>query len=270
MRIGCILASCILAPVTGIATAKADSNVIGEPATGSAIAADDSRLAGDYFVGAAIFLFQRTVLTVFAPEKTPDSLLDAGAVVWAVETAHDEAGAVALDAITAWLTAADLKLPVSGGKERPPVFTPDRLHDLACLAYGGNPGNEGELAAHGELSAEERERCIAQFKQAQAQWDGWLRANRRQPQQAPADAARLQLRFAPTADEADQAIADAMLQNGLFQALTDGINDDLAMPRPVTALLTQCGEPRAFYNPDRGEAVLCYETLGALLLAAPR
>jgi hypothetical protein len=41
------------------------------------------------------------------------------------------------------------------------------------------------------------------------------------------------------------------------------------MPRPVTALLTQCGEARAFYNADRGEAVLCYEMLGALVKAAP-
>jgi hypothetical protein len=42
------------------------------------------------------------------------------------------------------------------------------------------------------------------------------------------------------------------------------------MPRSVTALLTQCGEARAFYNPDRGEAVLCYEMLGARLQAAPK
>ena len=38
----------------------------------------------------------------------------------------------------------------------------------------------------------------------------------------------------------------------------------------VTALITQCGEPNAFYNPDRGEAVLCYEMLGALMQAAPQ
>jgi hypothetical protein len=37
----------------------------------------------------------------------------------------------------------------------------------------------------------------------------------------------------------------------------------------VRALLTQCGEPQAFYNADRGEAVLCYEMLGALVNAAP-
>ena len=71
--------------------------------------------------------------------------------------------------------------------------------------------------------------------------------------------------FAPAIDEGDQAIADAMKKNGLFQVLTDDLNAMLAMPRPITALLTQCGEPRAFYNPDRGEAVLCYELLAALL-----
>jgi hypothetical protein len=38
----------------------------------------------------------------------------------------------------------------------------------------------------------------------------------------------------------------------------------------MTALLTQCGEARAFYNAARGEAVLCYELLAALLKSAPR
>jgi hypothetical protein len=249
----------------GAVAAHADSNVTTPPP------ADDARLAGDYFVGASVFLFQRTVLTVFAPDKTPDSELDAGAIVWAAETAHDEAGSVALDAITAWLTAADLENPASGQKDGAPIFAPERLHALACLTYGADPGNQGELAGHGELSSDDRQQCVAQFKQAQAQWNGWLLAYRRKPQAAaPSDASTLQLHFAPTADEADQVIADAMKQNGLFQALTDGINDDLTMPLPVTALLTQCGEARAFYNPDRGEAVLCYETLGALLQAAPK
>ena len=66
-----------------------------------------------------------------------------------------------------------------------------------------------------------------------------------------------------------QAGLAAMRKNGLFQVLTDHINAALTMPRPMTALLTQCGEAKAFYNPDRGEAVLCYELLGALLLTAP-
>jgi hypothetical protein len=52
--------------------------------------------------------------------------------------------------------------------------------------------------------------------------------------------------------------------------LTDDLNRALAMPRPVTALLTECGETKAFYNADRGEAVLCYEMLAALLKSTPR
>ena len=90
------------------------------------------------------------------------------------------------------------------------------------------------------------------------------------PDGAPAEDEPLpRLAFAPTMDDADQAIADALRENGLFQLLTDDLNSGLAMPRPVTALLTQCGEAKAFYNADRGEAVLCYEMLGALVKAAP-
>ncbi len=77
--------------------------------------------------------------------------------------------------------------------------------------------------------------------------------------------------FAPTIDEADQAIADAMRKNGLFQVLTDDFNAMLMMPRPVTALLTQCGEARAFFNPGTA-ARPCSATslLAALLKSAPR
>jgi hypothetical protein len=258
-------ALCAVALIAGAVLAHADGDTAAAPAP------DDARLAGDYFVGASVFLFQRTVLTAFAPAETPDSDLDAGAIVWAAETAHDEAGAVAFDAITAWLTAADLKSPVAGSKDGPPLFAPERLRRLACLTYGADPVGQGELAEHGALSSDDRQQCVAQFKRAQAQWNGGLLAYRRRPGAGRlSGAADLHLYFAPTMDDADQVIADAMKQNGLFQALTDGINDDLVMPHPVTALLTQCGEARAFYNPDRGEAVLCYETLGALLQAAPQ
>jgi hypothetical protein len=137
-----------------------------------------------------------------------------------------------------------------------------------------------DLAEHAGLSIDARHACIARYLEAKNQWTGWLDSYRKPPgapaplraapEGAPAeDEPALRLAFSPTIDEADQAIADAVRENGLFQVLTDDLNAGLAMPRPVTALLTQCGEARAFYNADRGEAVICYEMLGALVTAAP-
>jgi hypothetical protein len=257
--------------------------------TGASAAADEAadrqRLAGDYFVGASVFLFERTVLAAFAPPDSSgadssDAVLDAGAIVLAREKADSESGSVALQAMLAWLEAWLSLEKNTPGSEAPPGFDADRRHALACLAYGADPAVSTGLADHIALGGAERQSCIARYLEARKLWTGWMESYRKSaggpapiraaPEGAPAeDEPALRLAFAPTIDEVDQAIADAVRENGLFQLLTDDFNARFAMPRPVTALLTQCGEAKAFYNPDRGEAVLCYEMLGALVKAAP-
>jgi hypothetical protein len=257
--------------------------------------ADDGQLGGDYFVGASVFLFQRTVLTPFAPAGASDSMLDAGVIVEAHDNADDEDGAVALDAIVGWLAASAFGQPsLNPPSSNPPSSNPlaaeadplpllgqDRRRALVCLVYGADPQNQATLAHHAGLGEADRAACTARYQEARKKWSSWLLPYRRVPgMPAPLRAAPegapsegepvLRLAFAPTVDEADQAIADAMQKNGLFQVLTDDLNAALAMPRPITALLTQCGEAKAFFNPDRGEAVLCYELLAALLKSAPR
>jgi hypothetical protein len=229
---------------------------------------DRQRLAGDYFVGAAVFLFERTVLAAFAPAGSDDATLDAGAIVLARAKAGGESGSVALQAILGWLDAW-LGLEKTPGSAAPPGFDPARRHALACLAYGADPEGGAGLADRIALGPGERAACVARYREARKRWTEWLLPYRKLPGAPPEDEPALRLAFAPTLDDADQAIADALRENGLFRVMADDLNATLAMPRPVTALLTQCGAARAFYNADRGEAVLCYEMLGALLKAAP-
>jgi len=241
---------------------------------------DRARLGGDYFVGASVFLFERSVLAAFAPENSDDATLDAGAIVLAREKADSESGSVSLQAILAWLNAY---LSIRSSETivaRPPGLDQERMREIVCVAYGSDPEVSEKLAASSAFSNEEREACIARYLEARKLWTAWLESYRKAPgapapiraapEGAPAeDEPTLRLAFAPTIDDADQAIADAVRENGIFQLLTDDFNRSFAMPRPVTALLTQCGEAKAFYNPDRGEAVLCYEMLDALVKAAP-
>jgi hypothetical protein len=229
------------------------------PLLGVPIAAGDGMaLEGDAFVGASVFLFERTVLIPFAPAATSDTMLDAGVIVLAHEIA-DEDGAAALEAMLGWLAAA----PPSAGAA--PIGA-ERQQALTCLAFGADPA--GAPPQRG-VSEADRAACATRYAEARETWLAWLQPYRRKPGAPADDAASLRLAFAPAIDEGDQAIADAMRENGLFQALTDDLNAALAMPRPITALLTRCGEARAFYNPDRGEAVLCYELLAALLKGTP-
>jgi len=255
----------------------------GAPASADSLS-DGRQLAGDYFVGASVFLFERTVLAAFAPPEIngteADATLDAGAIIFAREKADDESGSVALQAILGWLDAWLSLESKNPGSPAPPGFDPARRHRLACLAYGADPEVSTELAAHIALGADERKACIARYLEARQQWLAWLQPFQKSagapapihtaPDGAPAEGTpMLRLAYAPTVDEADQAIADALRENGLFQVLADDLNATLAPPRPVTVLLTQCGEAKAFYNAERGEAVLCYEMLGALVQAAP-
>lgn len=39
----------------------------------------------------------------------------------------------------------------------------------------------------------------------------------------------------------------------------------LSLPHPIRYVMAECGEPNAFYSPDRGEVVMCYETMQVLL-----
>jgi hypothetical protein len=234
-------------------------------------------LAGDYFVGASVFLFERTVLAAFAPAGTADSMLDAGAITLAHENAGDESGAVALDAMVGWLDAwvAAGSGAAGAAEDVVPGFGPERRRWLACLIYGADPKSRAPLAQRAGLSEDDRADCIARYGDARRKWAAWLQPYRKSADLPSDKEPSLRLAFAPAVDEADQAIADAMQKNGLFQALTDEINAGLAMPRPITALLTQCGAVQAlptlaFYNPDRGEAVICYELLAQLLQAAPQ
>jgi hypothetical protein len=247
-------------------------------------AADDTNpLGGDYFVGASVFLFQRTVLTPFAPAGVNDSMLDAGVIVEAHDNATDEDGAVALDAIAGWLAASAFGEPASdesAGAVPVPALNQERRRALVCLIFGADPQNQATLAHHAGMGEADRGTCTARYQEARKKWAAWLLPYRRtpdtpaplraSPEGAPSEGEpSLRLAFAPTIDEGDQAIADAMRKNGLFQVLTDDLNSALIMPQPITALLTQCGEAKAFFNPDRGEAVLCYELLAALLKSAP-
>jgi hypothetical protein len=247
-------------------------------APAAAPADDKDQLGSDYFVGASVFLFQRTVLIPFAPAGVNDSLLDAGVIVEAHDNAADEDGAVALDAITGWLAASPFGQPVA---DTIPILGQERRRALVCLIFGADPENQASLAHHAGLGEADRATCIQRYQDARKRWAAWLLPYRRTldtpaplraaPDGAPSEGApSLRLSFAPSIDEGDQAIADAMQKNGLFEAMTDDLNAALIMPRPMTALLTQCGEAKAFYNPDRGEAVLCYELLAALLKSAPK
>jgi hypothetical protein len=69
--------------------------------------------------------------------------------------------------------------------------------------------------------------------------------------------------IAPVIDAANEAIAGSLRENGLYDSLAERLNAELAMPYGRVLLVTECGGPNSFFNPDRREIVLCDERIAA-------
>ncbi len=223
--------------------------------------------SGDYFIGASVFLFQRGVMSVFAPKGSDDAELDRGAIYLAVVNSQGESGSIALDTIHGWLVAW------ARGDGDPPGFDPARRGHLACLIVGADPKAAADLAAAAGLDEAARLACADEYRQAAARWSALLAPYRRgvdlvPPPATPPGTGTLAVEYAPAIEPANDLIAQAMQKNQLFDALTDELNAGLAMPADTLALLTECRKPASFYNPDRREIVFCYELLGGILAAA--
>jgi hypothetical protein len=219
--------------------------------------------SGDFFIGASVFLFERGTMAAFAPEDATADELDRGAIYFAVANSQGESGSLALDTIHGWLIAW------AGGDGDPPGFDAARRLRLACLIVGADPKAAADVADAVGLGEEARLKCATEYDETAARWSKLVDPYRRAPdRQPPKNSGPLTLDYAPAVEPANDFIAQAMQKNQLFDALTDEVNNALAMPRKTLALLTECKKPRTFYNPDRHEIVICYELLGGILAAA--
>lgn len=73
-------------------------------------------------------------------------------------------------------------------------------------------------------------------------------------------------RYVEPADPALAATAARVREQDLLRKLpeVEWLDGLLLLPAPITYVATACGEPAAFYLPDKREVVLCYEMLHAL------
>lgn len=72
------------------------------------------------------------------------------------------------------------------------------------------------------------------------------------------------LRFAGTDDDTSAELRAALVESRVFHVLVGGLNRDLATPSPVSIELVDCGEPNAFYNPERKVVSVCYDMVALI------
>jgi len=165
----------------------------------------------------------------------------------------------ALDAFLAFAATLDKK-------EAP--LAPKLAKLLACQLIGQDAEAHAALGATLKIDVKAAKACADAAARAEAQWNGRLAPYRRGPGLTPPEGAGpLYVEIAPVIDEANEAIAEGLRQNGLFDSLADRLNAELALPYGRMLLVTECGGPNSFFNPDRREIVLCDERIAAWIAA---
>ncbi|MDY0871538.1 DUF4344 domain-containing metallopeptidase [Dongia rigui] len=165
----------------------------------------------------------------------------------------------ALDAFLAFAATLDKKdAPLS----------PKLARLLACQLIGQDANAHAALGAALKIDANAAKACADDAAKAAAQWNGRLSPYRRGPGLTPPEGAGpLYVEIAPVIDEANEAIATSLRRNGLYDSLAERLNAELALPYGRMLLVTECGGPNAFFNPDRREIVLCDERIAAWIAA---
>jgi hypothetical protein len=224
----------------------------------------------DVILGALVAEFHISVAGSLLPEAEtgPDVANSEEAVIGAAQLMQltrvsaqpdDPAEADLGKALDAFLTFA---ATLDRTKEAP--LTPRLARKLACQLIGADPVAHAALGATLKIDAAAAKICTEEAAAAAARWNERLAPYRRGPGLTPPDGAGpLYVEIAPVIDEANEAIAAALRGNGLYDSLAERLNAELALPYGRMLLVTECGGPNAFFNPDRREIVLCDERIAA-------
>jgi hypothetical protein len=235
-------------------------------------AARAAEIDDDVILGALVAEFHISVATSLLPESpAPTDALPEEAITGAaqlialtgVAAAPQNAGEAdlgkALDAFLAFAATLDKK-------DAP--LAPKLARLLACQLIGQDAVAHAALGATLKIDANAAKACADDVAKAEAQWNGRLAPYRRGPGLTPPEGAGpLYVEIAPVIDEANEAIAKSLRESGLYDGLAQRLNAELALPYGRMLLVTECGGPNAFFNPDRREIVLCDERIAAWIAA---
>lgn len=217
----------------------------------------------DVILGALVAEFHISV----AASLLPDAAVTEDAIIGAVHLIQltgitEPAGeseadlGKALDAFLAFAVTLD--------PAKAPPLSPELARVFACYLIGADPAGHAALGSVIGIDAPAATDCARLAAKASAHWNERLAPYRRGPGLTPPDGAGpLYVEIAPVLDAANEAIAEALRGNALYDGLAERLNAELALPFARMLLVTECGGPNTFFNPARREIVLCDERIAA-------
>lgn len=128
-----------------------------------------------------------------------------------------------------------------------------RAFQIVCLMVGSDAEIFGEIATNSGLEEERQETCAADFEQTAASWNAVLEPY----ENDGSHSIEITIKYEPSEDYAG---AMELLQGAkFFENAAEYILRSYALPRPIAMRGAECEEPNAYYDPEVGEVVFCYE-----------
>lgn len=134
-----------------------------------------------------------------------------------------------------------------------------RAYSAVCLMVGADPDVFSEVAESAGIDEDRQLSCADDFAQTANSWNRVLTPLLLEDGGVPAE---IEVIYEDTEDYRPfrELIEDA----AIFEDLAVPLMEQYAFPRGVTLRAAECDESNAYYDPEVGEVVMCYELAAEL------
>lgn len=136
-----------------------------------------------------------------------------------------------------------------------------RAAAIICLMYGSDPQRFAPLAEAMNMETKQKDWfCQQNYERKSVVWEALL-APHLWPEgaAAPAGAPRFTVQYGEATSQASRQLEAILRQNRVYEQLAEALSAAVRLPRPITIVLKECGEPNAFWRPQDQSITMCYE-----------
>lgn len=128
-----------------------------------------------------------------------------------------------------------------------------RAYAMVCLMVGADPETFAETAETYGVEGEQHEGCKETYEQSKAAWEQVLEPHKL----GKTRGAKVKVVYEDAG--AYEKFARELKKRRILEKAAKLIEANYALPRPVTFYATLCDQPNAFFVPEDGEILYCYE-----------
>lgn len=133
-----------------------------------------------------------------------------------------------------------------------------RFRNTLCMIYGSNPEIHVNLVEAVDFPERSRERCVSDYQRRYDAWERLMDQYQGLGEDAGSDG-NVRVVFHPSQHELGQSLMPTLRDGELIEGLAALFDDYFAWPRDLTILFMDCGVTNAFYDPQYGRVIMCWE-----------